>query len=203
MFNLSSFRFRILPSYVQGAIAGALIFVSKHVIYMSHSWQFIYAPAFGLITGIVLIVAMVLGAQSDRAQWEAHGGSFFMDRAADGVGKVSVFNFWRAFGSCIRVLTVALLLSGLADYILMNFVDSSLMEQTKSLRIEQIKNTYAVLGFDNDSIDYAIQEVKSLDLASFKNVLVEMANKIFANGLMGLIVAAFLRRKKQAHWVDN
>jgi len=203
MFNVSAFRFKLLPSYVQGAIAGVLVFVSKNVIYISHNWPFVFAPAFGLVTGLVLIVAMVLGTQSDRALWESNGGSYFLDRREEATGNKSVFRFWVAFGSCIRVLTVALLLSGMADYILMNFIDGSLVEQTRNLKLEQIKNAYTLLGMDNETIDYAVKEIKSLNLASFSNVMVEVANKLFSNGLMGLIVAAFLRRKPQAHWVDS
>lgn len=209
MVDLRSFSFRLLPSYLQGAIAGVLVFVSKIVIYTSQHWEFVYAPAFGMVTGLVLIVAMVIGTQNDRSLWEKNGGSFFRNlgsdetASAETVSGYRLFSFWRAFGSCIRVLTVALLFSGLADYILMNWVDVSLVEQTKNLRIEQVKNTYAVLGFSNDQIDFAISEIKNMQLASFKNTIVEVANKLFVNGLVGLIVAAFLRRKKQVHWVDN
>ncbi len=209
MVDLRSFSFRLLPSYLQGAIAGVLVFVSKIVIYTSQHWEFVYAPAFGMVTGLVLIVAMVIGTQNDRSLWEKNGGSFFRNldsdetASAETVSGYGLFSFWRAFGSCIRVLTVALLFSGLADYILMNWVDVSLVEQTKNLRIEQVKNTYAVLGFSNDQIDFAISEIKNMQLASFKNTIVEVANKLFVNGLVGLIVAAFLRRKKQVHWVDN
>jgi hypothetical protein len=204
MFNIRNFAFRLLPTYVQGFLAGVLIFISKMVVYKSGSWEFIYAPAFGLVTGIVLIVAMVIGTQGDRKLWEENGGSYFtihnIDTNTSGYG---VYSYWKAFGSCIRVLMIALLFSGLADFILMNWVDVSLIDQTKNLRIEQIKNTYGVLGFDNDQIDYAINEVKRIDLGSFSNMIVEVSNKLFVNGLVGLIVAAFLRRKKNQHWVDN
>jgi hypothetical protein len=204
MFNFRNFAFKLLPSYIQGFIAGLLVFVSKLVIYKSNSWEFVYAPAFGLVTGLVLIVAMVIGTQTDRRHWESNGGSYFSFIGEnDSSGRNGVFGFWNAFGSCIRVLMIALLLSGLADFILMNWVDVTLIEQTKNLRIEQIKNTYAVLGFDNDQIDFAINEIRQLDLASFKNMLVEVSNKLFVNGLVGLVVAAFLRRKKNFHWVDN
>jgi hypothetical protein len=189
---------------VQGSLAGVLIFMSKMVVFKSGTWEFVYAPAFGMVTGIVLIVAMVIGTQGDRKIWEENGGSYFTlqtdDTNAVGFG---VYSFWRAFGSCIRVLMIALLFSGLADFVLMNWVDASLIDQTKNLRIEQVKNTYSVLGFDNDQIDYAINEVKRTDLGSFSNMMVEVSNKLFVNGLVGLIVAAFLRRKKNQHWVDN
>ena len=204
MFNIRNFTFRVLPSYIQGSLAGVLIFISKLVVYKSGTWEFVYAPAFGLVTGIVLIVAMVIGTQGDRKLWEDNGGSYFsisnMDTHTGGFG---VFSFWRAFGSCIRVLMIALLFSGLADFVLMNWVDASLIDQTKNLRVEQVKNTYGVLGFDNDQIDFAISEVKRTDLGSFSNMIVEVSNKLFVNGLVGLVVAAFLRRKKNQHWVDN
>ena len=98
MFNIRNFTFRVLPSYIQGSLAGVLIFISKLVVYKSGTWEFVYAPAFDLVTGIVLIVAMVIGTQGDRKLWEDNGGSYFsisnMDTHTGGFG---VFSFWIDF----------------------------------------------------------------------------------------------------------
>ena len=114
-----------------------------------------------------------------------------------------IFGFWLTFFSAIRVIAVAIFLVEIADFTLMILIDSTLIDQTKTLKIDQIKQSLMVFNVDNETIDLSIKQLREQDYTTPMFWLADWVNKVISNAFVGLIVAAFMRRKPQTHWVDQ
>lgn len=200
---------RIWPSYFQGFLAGCVILASRFIIYLSHNWDFTIVPAYTLLTGLVMIVGIVMGVMADRKDFENAGTASVLSHENEIETTTSVllgtpfFGFWQAFASTLRVIVVAIFLVEIADLTLMIFIDSTLIEQTKSLKIDQVKQSLMVFNVDNETIDLSIKQIRDQNYRTPTFWLADWMNKVISNAFVGLVVAAFMRRKRQTHWVDQ
>lgn len=199
---------KIKPAYFQGFLAGCVILASRFIVYLSHNWDFTIVPAYMLLTGLVLIVGMVMGITADRKEFEEGQRQLNLSLSeenglAKAAGEEKVYGYWMAFMSAFRVVAIAILVVVLADMILMLLIDETLINQTKSLKIEQLKLILTTPKIENEKIDEGIAELRKQDYHSVSFWFAEWINKIISNALVGLIIAAFMRRKKQTHWVDQ
>lgn len=174
-------------SVFHGVLAGVFIFMAKVVVYVAQHWEYRFMPAFTVLSFLIVLAAMVMGGQGDRRQLE---GNHYTHR--------------HALMSCLRAVIFAVVIGSLADNVLYGFVDASLVEQTKSLLIEQMQ---AGLGqtkwMSNEDMDKLVKQIRETEMGTLWAYLQGLPGLILGNMLFGLIVARFLRVKKSQDWLND
>ncbi|MEY3859780.1 MAG: hypothetical protein RL747_354 [Bacteroidota bacterium] len=174
-------------SVFHGVLAGVFIFMAKVVVYVAQHWEYRFMPAFTVLSFLIVLAAMVMGGQGDRRQLEGNH-----------------YTYRHALMSCLRAVIFAVVIGSLADNVLYGFVDASLVEQTKSLLIEQMQ---AGLGqtkwMSNEDMDKLVKQIRETEMGTLWAYLQGLPGLILGNMLFGLIVARFLRVKKSQDWLND
>lgn len=174
-------------SVFQGLLAGVFIFVAKVVVYLTQHWEYRFLPAFTVLSFLIILAAMIMGGLGDRRQLE---GSHYL--------------YKQALMSCIRAVFFAVMIGSFADFVLYNMVDVSLVEQTKSILIEQLQEGLGQTKFlSNEDMDKLVKEIRSAEMGTVWSYLSGLPGLILANMFFGLIVARFIRVKNESDWLSE
>jgi len=91
-----------------------------------------------------------------------------------------------------------------ADFVLYSLVDVTLVEQTKSILIEQLQDGLGQMKFmSNDDFDKLVKEIRAAEMGTLWSYLSGLPGLVLANMFFGLFVARFLRVKKEADWLSD
>jgi hypothetical protein len=92
----------------------------------------------------------------------------------------------------------------MADTVLYSLIDPSLVEQTKSIMIEQMQVSLGQSKFlSNEDMDKVVKGIREAELGTFWGYLSGLPGLILGNMLFGLIVARFLRVKNEQDWLND
>ncbi len=175
------------PSVYQGILAGFFLFVAKIIVYLTHHWEYRFLPIFTFCSFLIILAAMILGSQSDRKKAEEN-----------------TYFYKQALLSCLRAVSFAVIIGIFADFVLYNFVDASLVSQSKTIMIEQIKEGFSKAKLiSNSKLDFLIYEIRKSSMDTFSDYLLGLPGLIFSNMIFGLVVARIMRVKKITHWIDQ
>ena len=174
-------------SVFQGLLAGVFIFVAKVVVYLTQHWEYRFLPAFTVLSFLIILAAMIMGGLGDRRQLEG-----------------SHYQYKQALMSCIRAVFFAVMIGSFADFVLYNLVDVSLVEQTKSILIEQLQEGLGQTKFlSNEDMDKLVKEIRAAEMGTVWSYLSGLPGLILANMFFGLIVARFIRVKNESDWLSE
>ena len=174
-------------SVFQGLLAGVFIFVAKVVVYLTQHWEYRFLPAFTVLSFLIILAAMIMGGLGDRRQLEG-----------------SHYQYKQALMSCMRAVFFAVMIGSFADFVLYNMVDVSLVEQTKSILIEQLQEGLGQTKFlSNEDMDKLVKEIRSAEMGTVWSYLSGLPGLILANMFFGLIVARFIRVKNESDWLSE
>ena len=174
-------------SVFQGLLAGVFIFVAKVVVYLTQHWEYRFLPAFTVLSFLIILAAMIMGGLGDRRQLEG-----------------SHYQYKQALMSCMRAVFFAVMIGSFADFVLYNLVDVSLVEQTKSILIEQLQEGLGQTKFlSNEDMDKLVKEIRSAEMGTVWSYLSGLPGLILANMFFGLIVARFIRVKNESDWLSE
>lgn len=175
------------PSVYQGILAGIFLFAAKIVVYVTQHWEYRFLPAFTFCSFLIILAAMILGSQSDRKQAEDN-----------------TYYYKQALLSCLRAVSFAVIIGSFADFFLYNFVDSTLVSQSKTIIIEQIKEGFSKTKIiSNSELDLWVAETRKSSMGTFWYYFLGLPGLIFSNMVFGLVVARIMRVKKTSHWIDQ
>ncbi len=166
-------------SFINGVIAGVLIFAVKFILYMTGNWQMRFDQGFTYGSFIILLAAMYLGGRGDRKNQEQ-------------------YTYWQAMLSCTIAALTALFIAGLADPILY-VINPDLVNQTRNIVIQAAAKAMDNAKISDEIKDKAMAEVEKMKPEDIKGVIPFLMNwlgKSIMNGIFGFAVAAFLYRKK-------
>jgi hypothetical protein len=92
----------------------------------------------------------------------------------------------------------------MADTVLYSLIDTSLVEQTKSIMIEQMQVSLGESKFlSNEDMDKVVKSIREAELGSLWGYFSGLPGLIVGNMLFGLIVARFLRVKNEQDWLND
>ncbi len=174
-------------SVFHGVLAGIFIFMAKIVVYVTQHWEFRYLPAFTLLSFLIVLAAMIMGGLGDKRQLDgAH------------------YTYKRALMSCFRTVVFAVMIGSLADNVLFGLVDVSLVDQTKSILIEQLQNGIGQMKWiSNEEMDRLVKEIRAAEMGTVWAYLKGLPGLVLGNMIFGLIVARFLRVKQKQDWLND
>ena len=174
-------------SVFQGLLAGVFIFVAKVVVYLTQHWEYRFLPAFTVLSFLIILAAMIMGGLGDRRQLEG-----------------SHYRYKQALMSCMRAVFFAVMIGSFAVFVLYNLVDVSLVEQTKSILIEQLQEGLGQTKFlSNEDMDKLVKEIRAAEMGTVWSYLSGLPGLILANMFFGLIVARFIRVKNESDWLSE
>lgn len=174
-------------SVFQGLLAGVFIFVAKVVVYLTQHWEYRFLPAFTVLSFLIILAAMIMGGLGDRRQLEG-----------------SHYQYKQALMSCMRAVFFAVMIGSFADFVLYNLVDVSLVEQTKSILIEQLQEGLGQTKFlSNEDMEKLVKEIRAAEMGTVWSYLSGLPGLILANMFFGLIVARFIRVKNESDWLSE
>ena len=174
-------------SVFHGLLAGVFIFVAKVIVYLTQHWEYRFLPAFTVLSFLIILSAMIMGGLGDRKHLEG-----------------SHYQYKQALSSCFRAVFFAVLVGSFADYVLYSLVDVTLVEQTKGIQIEQVQESLGQIDFfSNDDIDKLVKEIRAAQMGTLWSYISGLPGLVLANMFFGLMVARFLRVKKDADWLSE
>jgi hypothetical protein len=174
-------------SVFHGVLAGVFIFMAMVVVYVTQHWEYRFLPAFTFLSFLIILAAMVMGGLGDKRQLEGRH-----------------YNYKSALMSCFRAVLFAVCLGTMADTVLYSLIDTSLVEQTKSIMIEQMQVSLGQSKFlSNEDMDKVVKGIREAELGTFWGYLSGLPGLIVGNMLFGLIVARFLRVKNEQDWLND
>ena len=174
-------------SVFQGLLAGVFIFMAKVVVYLTQHWEYRFLPAFTVLSFLIILAAMIMGGLGDRRQLEG-----------------SHYQYKQALMSCMRAVFFAVMIGSFADFVLYNLVDVSLVEQTKSILIEQLQEGLGQTKFlSNEDMEKLVKEIRAAEMGTVWSYLSGLPGLILANMFFGLIVARFIRVKNESDWLSE
>ena len=174
-------------SVFHGLLAGVFIFVAKVIVYLTQHWEYRFLPAFTVLSFLIILSAMIMGGLGDRKQLEG-----------------SHYQYKQALSSCFRAVFFAVLVGSFADCVLYSLVDVTLVEQTKGILIEQLQEGLGQMKFmSNDDFDKLVKEIRAAQMGTLWSYISGLPGLVLANMFFGLMVARFLRVKKDADWLSE
>jgi hypothetical protein len=174
-------------SVFHGVLAGVFIFMAKIVVYVTQHWEYRFLPAFSVLSFLIVLAAMIMGGIGDKRQLEGNH-----------------FTYRRALMSCFRAVCFAVAIGSMADNVLYGLVDASLVEQTKSILIEQLQNSIGQTKWlSNDDMDTLVKDIRSAEMGTFLSYIRGLPSLVVGNMVFGLIVARFLRVKQSQDWLND
>lgn len=174
-------------SVFHGLLAGVFIFVAKIIVYLTQNWEYRFLPAFTLLSFLIILSAMIMGGLGDRKQLEG-----------------THYHYKEALFSCFRAVLFAVLIGSFADYVLYSLVDVTLVEQTKGILIEKLQESWGQMDFlSNDDIDLYVKKIRAAEMDTLWSYISGLPGLVLANMFFGLMVARFLRVKKDADWLSE
>ena len=174
-------------SVFHGLLAGVFIFVAKVIVYLTQHWEYRFLPAFTVLSFLIILSAMIMGGLGDRKQLEG-----------------SHYQYKQALSSCFRAVFFAVFVGSFADYVLYSLVDVTLVEQTKGILIEKLQESWGQMDFfSNDDIDLYVKKIRAAEMDTLWSYISGLPGLVLANMFFGLMVARFLRVKKDADWLSE
>jgi hypothetical protein len=95
-------------------------------------------------------------------------------------------------------------IGSLADNVLYGLIDVSLVEQTKSILIEQMQSGLGQTKWvSNEDMDKLVKQIRESEMGTIWSYLGGLPSLVLGNMLFGLIVARFLRVNKTQDWLND
>ena len=174
-------------SVFHGVLAGIFIFMAKIVVYVSQHWEFRFLVPFTVLSFLIILAAMIMGGLGDRRQLEGNH-----------------YTYKRALLSCLRTVIFAVSLGSLADSVLYGLVDVTLVDQTKSILIEQLQNGLGQTKWMlNEDMERLVKDIRATELGTVWAYFKGLPGLVIGNMIFGLIVARFLRVKQTQDWLND
>jgi hypothetical protein len=168
------------PAVFHGIMGGAVLLAIKLVLMFTGNWIFRLQFTYNTVASVVVILAMIFTGIALRK-----------DR--------SVLTYGTVLGQLLLNTALVVFMALLGDQIAYR-VKPALAEQAREFNVENgVKNLGQVKMFSDEMREKMIEEiekVKAQDFYSISTFLVNWITFTLFNGIAALILAAFLRKKK-------
>jgi hypothetical protein len=154
-----------------GAITGIILIVYSLVLYLAHQT---YNQALGFLSYVLLIAGIIIGSIAYR------------DKVLGGF-----ISYKDAFVTGLLITIFAGILSSFFSFILIRYIDPSVVEQSIAKAEEKMINR----GMSEDQVELAMEKTKEF-MGSPLMVLVGLLSFAFIGTIISLITAAIVKKEK-------
>ena len=106
-------------------------------------------------------------------------------------------SFKQAFSSYFITVAIGIIISTVISAILFNFIDPEAAEQVKQLTVESTISMMEGFNAPADTIAQAVDNIESQNQYSVINLLKSLAMGLLFQAVIGLIVAAIMKKKPE------
>lgn len=169
MISLTSIKLR--PAVLHGLLAGALLFLVKIVFFASGHWQLRFAPFYPMLSFLPIYAAMMLAGKTERQLFNKD------------------FKYWRALKSAMLTISITVIISGFAEFIIYSMSEEVLKSSIALLR-EQMIESFKYIGkwYSTKQKDEMIQAINP---SSLSYLIPQIFGFIVSNGFVALVIARF------------
>jgi hypothetical protein len=172
------------PAVLHGLLAGALLFAVKMVFLFAGNFDYRYSPTFPMLSFLPIYAAILISGKAERAiQGE-------------------VYTYKRALFAALRTISIAVLISILADKIVLSSSPQVLTQVIEIERAQKLEIFKALPNlYDNAQKDFIMSNIHPND---WVEIMGKMVGLIFSNGLLALIIVNSTKfRKDKNEWLNN
>jgi hypothetical protein len=172
------------PSVIHGLIAGALLFAVKMVFLFAGNFDYRYSPTFPMLSFLPIYAAILISGKAERAiQGE-------------------IYTYKRAFFAALRTISIAVVISILADKIALSSSPQVLNQVIEIERAQKLEIFKALPNlYDNSQKDFIMSNIHP---NNWLEIIGKMIGLIFSNGLLALIIVNSTKfRKPKNEWLNN
>jgi hypothetical protein len=172
------------PAVLHGMLAGTLLFAVKMIFLFSGNFDYRYSPTFPMLSFLPIYAAILISGKAERAiQGE-------------------VYTYKKAFFAALRTISIAVLISVIADKIALS---SSAQVLTQTIEIERAQKLEIFQAlpnlYDNSQKDFIMSNIHP---NHWLEIIGKMIGLIFSNGLLALIIVNSTKfRKPKNEWLNN
>jgi len=106
-------------------------------------------------------------------------------------------SFREAFSAYLIPVAIGLLLPMIFLYVLFNFIDLEAAEMLKEIGLEKTEEIMRRFGAPESEIEKAMEQAALEDSYSIKNITLQYAFTVLFCGILGLIAALSMKKKKE------
>jgi len=172
------------PAVLHGLLAGSLLFAVKMVFLFSGNFDYRYSPTFPMLSFLPIYAAILISGKAERAiQGE-------------------VYTYKRALFAALRTISIAVLISLLADKVALSSSPQVLTQVIEIERAQKLEIFKALPNlYDNSQKDFIMSNIHP---NNWMEIIGKMIGLIISNGLLALIVVNSTKfRKPKNNWLNN
>lgn len=162
---------------IKWGIIVAIIYIALHYTMLFAAPDFAFSGGQLIMLGLILALMVIIGLQARKIA----GG---------------VLLYKHAYIALLFVAIVSTFIFTAADFIVKNYVDTSLVETEKKLALEKTAKMMENWGAPEDKIDETMEEMQARD---FKPTVISSLGRfvggVVINALIILIIAAIVKKK--------
>jgi hypothetical protein len=172
------------PAVLHGLLAGVLLFAVKMVFLFSGNFDYRYSPTFPMLSFLPIYAAILISGKAERA---IHG---------------EVYTYKRALFAALRTISIAVVISILADKIALSSSPQVLTQVIEIERAQKLEIFKALPNlYNNSQKDFIMSNIHPND---WLEIIGKMIGLIFSNGLLALIIVNSTKfRKPKNEWLNN
>ncbi len=174
------------PLFFHSMNVGLILFAARIIMYLTHHWEIVFSPAYSPLSFVLIAFAWISAIRVEKQNHET-------------------FNYGKTLGALIKMTFVIVFISSLADPLLYNLIDPSLIEQTKAISMEKMEMILTQqLKVSDELRDLQMEEIKNLNINGVGFYLQTYFVRILMNALLALIFAIFLKKKADKNaWLNQ
>lgn len=174
------------PLFFHSMNVGLILFAARIIMYLSHHWEIVFSPGYSPLSFVLIAIAWVLGTRAEKQNHDS-------------------YTYGKTFWGLVKMTIVIVFISSLADPILYNLIDPSLVEQTRAISMEKMEIIFTQqIKISDEMKDLQMEEIKKMDLTSLGFYIQTLAVRIIFNALVALVFAIFLRKKVDKNaWLNQ
>lgn len=174
------------PLFFHSMNVGLILFAARIIMYLTHHWEIVFNPGYSPLSFVLIAFAWVLGTRAEKQNHET-------------------YPYGKTFWGLVKMTLVIVFISSLADPILYNLIDPSLVDQTRAISMEKMEIMLTQqLKVSDEMKDLQMEEIKNLDIAGIGFYFQSLILRVIFNALLGLLFAIFLRKKEDKNaWLNQ
>ncbi len=170
------------PSVKYGITGGLLTILVLIFYYMTGVKNFT-DPQYSLVVfGLLLILNIALGIRAGLEEKQNNDG---------------ILEFKDAVFSVVITFVIVVVIYHAFYYLLFNFIDPSLQEETKQITIERLKETLSQKDANKEQIQKQIENIRNSSFTVFHALFLTFIFSLLSC-VVALIIAAFIKKEPEA-----
>ena len=172
------------PAVLHGLLAGTLLFAVKMIFLFSGHFDYRYSPTFPMLSFLPIYAAILISGKAEKA----------IQR--------ELFTYKRALFAALRTISIAVVISVMADKIALSSSPQVLNQVIEIERAQKLEIFKALPNlYDNTQKDFIMSNIHPND---WLEIIGKIIGLILSNGLLALLIVNSTKfRKPKNDWLNN